>query len=30
MAELNYKVETEKEDEVKVAKDFLKDKGLLK
>ncbi|WP_195990204.1 glycine betaine ABC transporter substrate-binding protein [Clostridium sp. D53t1_180928_C8] len=30
MAELNYKVETEKEDEVKVAKDYLKDKGLLK
>lgn len=30
MAELNYKVETEKEDEVKVAKDFLKDEGLLK
>ena len=30
MAELNYKVETEKEDEVKVTKDFLKDKGLLK
>lgn len=30
MAKLNYKVESEKEDEKKVAEDFLRDKGLLK
>lgn len=30
MAELNYKVESKKEDEKKVAEDFLRDKGLLK
>ena len=30
MAELNYKVESEKEDEKKVAEDFLREKGLLK
>ena len=30
MAELNYKVESEKEDAKKVAEDFLREKGLLK
>lgn len=30
MAKLNYKVESEKEDDKKVAEDFLRDKGLLK
>ncbi|WP_338032262.1 glycine betaine ABC transporter substrate-binding protein [Clostridium cuniculi] len=30
MAELNYRVESKKEDEKKVAEDFLRDKGLLK